>query len=191
MIDTLYIASRYITYHKVKTIILLVSITFILFLPLALRVLVSACERELMARAASTPLVVGSKGSSLDLAIDTLYFESRPLEHIPMSQVERVHDTGLAQAIPLHTRFRARERTIVGTTLEYFDFRGLSIGRGHQLTRLGDCVLGAATAKHLDLGPGDHLVSSPERLFDLAGTYPYGDAREGFRNSLVPRFVTS
>ena len=41
MTDTLYIAWRYITYHKVKTTILLVSITFILFLPLALRVLVS------------------------------------------------------------------------------------------------------------------------------------------------------
>lgn len=172
MIDTLYIAWRYIMYHKFKTTILLVSITFILFLPLALRVLVSACERRLMARAASTPLVVGAKGSSLDLGIDTLYFESKPLEPIAMSQVERLQDTGLAQAIPLHTGFRARDRTIVGTTLEYFDFRGLSISHGHQLTQLGDCVLGAATAEQLELGPGDHLVSSPENLFDLAGTYP-------------------
>ncbi len=172
MIDTLYIAWRYITYHKVKTIILLVSITFILYLPLALRVLVSACERELMARAASTPLVVGAKGSSLDLAIDTLYFEPKPLERVTMSQVQRVQETGLAQAIPLYTRFQARKHTIVGTTLEYFDFRGLSIDRGHQLTRLGDCVLGAATAEGLRLEPGDHLLSSPENLFDLAGTYP-------------------
>ena len=172
MTDTLYIAWRYLSYYKVKTAILLVSITFILFLPLALRVMVTACETQLMARAASTPLVVGAKGSSLDLGIDTLYFESKPLERIPMSQAQRVQDTGLAQAIPLHTRFRARERTIVGTTLEYFDFRGLSISRGRQLARLGDCVLGAASAEQLELGPGDHLVSTPENLFDLAGTYP-------------------
>ncbi|MHC5109401.1 MAG: ABC transporter permease [Planctomycetota bacterium] len=172
MIDTLYIAWKYIVYHKVKTSILLVAVTFILFLPLALRVLVRACEAQLMARAATTPLVIGSKGSSLDLAIDTLYLESKPLDYIPFSQFARVLDTSLAPAIPMHTRFSARGHTIVGTTLEYFDFRKLSLIRGRSLTRLGDCVLGAETAATLDLAPGDFLVSAPESLFDLAGTYP-------------------
>ncbi|MDH3963629.1 MAG: hypothetical protein OEV25_09450, partial [Deltaproteobacteria bacterium] len=60
----------------------------------------------------------------------------------------------------------------VGTTLDYFDFRGLRIAQGRQLAVLGDCVLGAKVADSLDLEPGDSLVSSPETLFDLAGVYP-------------------
>ncbi len=172
MNETFYIASRYIAYHKVKTAILVLSISLILYLPLALRVLVDAAERDLMARATSTPLVVGSKGSSLDLAIDTLYFQSKPLEPIPMTQAVRIEDTGLALAIPVYTRFRAGPHTIVGTTLDYFDFRGLAVIRGRQMTRLGDCVLGAAAAKSLGVGPDEYVLSSPDNLFDLAGTYP-------------------
>ncbi len=172
MNETFYIASRYIAYHKMKTAILVVSISFILYLPLALRVLIDACERALMSRATTTPLIVGSKGSSLDLVIDTLYFEPKPLEPIPMAQSTRIEDTGLALAIPVYTRFRAGRHTIAGTTLEYFDFRGLTIGRGRQMTRLGECVLGAAVAEELGVGPDDHVLSSPDNLFDLAGTYP-------------------
>ena len=33
-------------------------------------------------------------------------------------------------------------------------------------------MLGADVARELALGPGDSLVSSPETVFDLAGTYP-------------------
>ena len=40
------------------------------------------------------------------------------------------------------------------------------------LTRLGDCVLGAAAAEKLKLQPGDKLMSDPENVFDLAGSYP-------------------
>jgi putative ABC transport system permease protein len=172
MTETLYIASRYIVHHKVKTAILVVSISLILYLPLALRVLVHAVERALMARAAATPLVVGAKGSSLDLAIDTLYFEPKPLESIPMAQAARIDDSGLAGAVPLYTRFQAGRYTIVGTTLEYLDFRGLTVRHGHPMTRLGDCVVGATSAEELGLAPGSHVLSSPDNLFDLAGTYP-------------------
>ncbi len=172
MIDSLYIAWRYILYHRVKSCILVVSIAFILYLPLALRALVQACERELVARAAATPLLVGAKGSSLDLAIDSLYFHPKPLEPIPQREADRIQESGLAQAIPLYTRFRSGDHTIVGTTPEYFEFRGLRIERGRLMTRLGDCVVGAAAAGDLGVGPGDYVLSSPETLFDLAGTYP-------------------
>jgi ABC-type Zn uptake system ZnuABC Zn-binding protein ZnuA len=60
----------------------------------------------------------------------------------------------------------------VGTTLEYFDFRGLRVARGGGLTRIGDCVLGAGVAEKLGLKPGDKLMSDPENVFDLAGSYP-------------------
>ena len=37
---------------------------------------------------------------------------------------------------------------------------------------MGECILGAAAAGALGLGPGDALLTSPSTLFDLAGVYP-------------------
>jgi putative ABC transport system permease protein len=81
-------------------------------------------------------------------------------------------DSGLAIPIPVYVRFRARGHPIVGTTLDYFSFRDLTITEGRNLAVLGDCVAGAIAAEKLGIKPGDSLVSSPENLFDLAGVYP-------------------
>ena len=172
MIESFYIAWRYIAYNKAKTATLVACITLISFLPAALELLLNESERQLMSRAVSTPLVLGAKGSALDLVMNTLYFDDQVPEIITVKSSNRVLDSDLALAIPLYVRFHARGNPIVGTTLDYFDFRGLGIAQGRQLAVLGECVLGARVAANLGLEPGDSLVSSPETLFDLAGVYP-------------------
>ena len=89
-----------------------------------------------------------------------------------MADVDALRDTGYAQPIPLYARYTARRAPIVGTTLDYFTFRQLRLARGEQLLELGDCVLGAEAAAALDLAPGDRLMTDPENLFDIAGSYP-------------------
>ena len=172
MFDTFYIAWRYVSFNKIKTATLVACVTLISFLPLSLQLLLEESERQLMSRAVSTPLVVGAKGSALDLVMNTLYFDDEVPELITVEASNRVMDTDLALPIPVYARFQARGNPIVGTTLDYFDFRGLRIAQGRQLAVLGDCVLGAKVADSLDLKPGDGLVSSPETLFDLARIYP-------------------
>ena len=172
MIDSLYIAWKYISHNKIKTTVLVACVTLISFLPVALQLLLDESERQLMSRAVFTPLVVGAKGSSLDLVMNTLYFGAEVPELITMAASERVENTDLALPIPLYVRFQARGNPIVGTTLDYFDFRGLKILEGRQMAVLGDCVLGVKVAGSLNLKPGDSVVSSPASLFDLAGIYP-------------------
>ena len=172
MMDSLYIAWKYVSFNKIKTATLVASITLISFLPMALQLMLTESERQLMSRAVSTPLVVGAKGSALDLVMNTLYFGDEVPELITVEASDRVMDTDLAVPIPLYVRFRARGNPIVGTTLDYFEFRGLKVAEGRQLAVLGDCVLGAKVAENLKLKSGDSLVSSPETLFDLAGIYP-------------------
>jgi putative ABC transport system permease protein len=104
--------------------------------------------------------------------MNTLYFGDEIPELMTMAASDRIVDTDLALPIPMYVRFKARGNPIVGTTLDYFEFRGLKIAQGRQLALLGDCVLGATVAESLGLKPGDSLVSSPESLFDLAGVYP-------------------
>jgi putative ABC transport system permease protein len=172
MTDSLYVAWRYVTYNKARTLVLVACITLIAVLPVSLELLLDESERQLMDRAVSTPLVVGARGSALDLLMNTLYFGDEVPELITMEASDRVDDSGLALPIPVYARFKARGAPIVGTTLDYFDYRGLEVADGRGLAMLGECVAGAAAAESLGLRPGDSLVSSPENLFDLAGVYP-------------------
>ncbi|MEA3275248.1 MAG: ABC transporter permease [Pseudomonadota bacterium] len=172
MTDSLYIAWKYLSFSKARTLTLVACVTLIAVLPLSLELLLSESERQLASRAESTPLLVGTKGSALDLVMSSLYFSDEVPELISMAEAEAVMDSGLALPVPLYIRFRARGYPIVGTSLDYFEFRGLRIAEGRNLAMLGECVLGAAVAEELGLAPGDSLLSSPETLFDLAGIYP-------------------
>ncbi len=172
MIESLYIAWKYISYNRIKTVVLIACITLISFLPFSLQLLLDESERQLMSRAVDTPLMVGAKGSALDLVMNTLYFGDDVPELISMTASNRIAETDLSLPIPMYVRFKARGYPLVGTTLDYFEFRGLKIDQGRQLAVLGDSVLGATVAKTLALKPGDSLISSPESLFDLAGIYP-------------------
>ena len=172
MSGPLYLAWQYLVHHRVKTAILVASITLIVFLPAGLNVLVGQSAAELTARAEATPLLLGAKGSRLELVLSSLYFDTDPPEATTWAQVSRVAESDLAEAIPLHLRFRTRGYAIVGTTLEYFDFRRLRLAAGRPMAVLGECVLGSRVAQNLGIGPGETLISSPETVFDLAGVYP-------------------
>ncbi|MGB3648412.1 MAG: ABC transporter permease, partial [Desulfobulbales bacterium] len=172
MRDSIYLAWRYLVYNKKKTFILVSCIIIIAVLPLALELLLNESERQLAHRAESSPLLIGAKGSALDLVMNSLYFGDEVPETITMAAAEQVMNTDLAAPIPMFVRFKARNFPIVGTTLDYFDFRGLRIAQGGMFTMLGQAVIGSAVARQLTLKPGDHIVSSPETLFDIAGIYP-------------------
>jgi putative ABC transport system permease protein len=172
MMDSLYIAWKYIGFYRARTATLIACVTLIAILPLALELLLVESERQLLSRAESTPLLLGSRGSSLDLVMNSLYFDDETPELISMSAAEEIDASGLATPVPLYINFQAREFPIVGTTLDYFDFRGLHIAQGRQLALLGETVIGAEVAERLGLAPGDTLLSSPQILFDLAGVYP-------------------
>jgi putative ABC transport system permease protein len=172
MRHSFYLAWRYLQFHKGKLAVLVAVLTLITYLPLAVRILVHGSAAHMLARARSTPLVIGQKGSALDLVMHALYFVAAPPATTSMAEVARVDDSGLAYAIPVYQRFHARGYPIVGTTLDYLAYRHLGIATGRSLAVLGECVLGATVAAELGLRPGDTLVSTPENLFDLAGTYP-------------------
>jgi len=168
----LFLALCYLRFNKVKTVILVFSVAVVVFLPLAVNLLVRNYQRDLLARAGATPLVAGAPGSRLDLVLNALYFRGKPAHDLVRGDGDAINASGLALGIPILGKYTARGVPIVGTSLEYFGFRGLSVTAGTGLTRLGDCVVGAVAAEKLGLKPGDKLMSDPENVFDLAGSYP-------------------
>jgi len=167
-----YVAWHYLAHYKARTATLVACLTVIAFLPLALEVLRDASERQLMARAVATPLVAGARGSAMDLVMNSLYFTRDVPELVTVKLADELDDSGLVTAIPLYVRFMARGQPIVGTSLDYLDFRGLRVAEGRPFAILGECLLGAEAAHTLGVKPGDSLVSSPDTVFDLAGVYP-------------------
>lgn len=172
MADNLYIAWQYMKHHKLKTVVMLITVSLLITLPVVVRVFVEKSEQRLTSRAEATPLIFGAKGSSLDLAINALYFVPKPVAAVSMDDVDTLDEYDLAELIPLHTRFHASDVPIVGTTLEYFEFRQLHVASGRMIGLLGECIIGADVAKAMNVEVGDAIYSSPENVFDLAGVYP-------------------
>ncbi len=168
----LYLAWRYLAYNRWKTTILVGSIMLIIYLPVGLNVVVEQSGEHLNARAQATPLLVGAKGSPLELTLNSLYFSLDIPELTTYAAATAIAETGLADAIPLYVRFSSRAQPIVATSYEYFGFRGLTLADGRMPALLGETVLGAAAAEALGVAVGDSVVSSPETAFDLAGIYP-------------------
>ena len=169
---TFLLVRRYLAFHRAKTAILLACVTITLALPLTVRLLVRRFEAGLLQRAKSTPLVLGARGSRIDLVLHALHFRAVAPGVIAAEVTERIRASGLATPIPLQARFTAAGRPLVGTSLDYFTFRGLRVARGRGLLRLGDCVVGAEAARALKVEPGGRLMTDPENVFDIAGSYP-------------------
>ncbi|NNU79202.1 ABC transporter permease [Halovulum dunhuangense] len=167
-----FLALAYLRHNAGRSLVLVLALALILFVPVATRLVLNAAEDQLTARAEATPLMIGARGSALDLMMNGLYFSADRPEPVSMAAVDRVWDSGLAVAIPLYVRYSAGGAPVVGTTLDYFDFRGLEFAEGRGLAVLGEAVLGARAAQRLGLRTGDPLISDPENLFDLAGSYP-------------------
>lgn len=172
MIDSFYLAWQYIVFNRLKTLTLIICISLIAFLPFALKMLLVESEQQLMSRAKTTPLLVGAKGNSLDLVMNSLYFSQEKPEFISVKASDSIMDSNLAMPIPLYIRFQASKHPIVGTSLDYFDFRNHKVAEGRAFAMLGECLIGADAAIQLNLKVGDSILSSPENLFDLAGVYP-------------------
>lgn len=172
MRQVVFLAWQSLRFHRLQSAILIFGLAVTLYLPLAVNGLVARYQASLLQRAAATPLVAGGLGSRFDLVLHALYFRGHVPRLLKMADVQALRDTGYAEPIPLYVRFTARHAPLVGTTLDYFAFRQLPLARGEPLLQLGDCVLGAEVAATLNLGPGDRLLTDPENVFDLAGSYP-------------------
>jgi putative ABC transport system permease protein len=172
MKGALFLGWRYLRFHRYKSIVLLASVTLMMFLPTTTRLLVADSATALTARAQSTPLLLGERGGDLELVLNALYFHAGQPPVLPYSALDDVQGSELALGIPLYTRFQSRGAPIVGTNLDYFDFRGLQLASGRLMGLLGEAVIGANVALEQGIEAPGHLVSSPETVFDLAGVYP-------------------
>jgi len=170
--NSLWLAWLYLRRRRVAAGVMVAGVALALYLPLAAHWSADAFDEALGARAAATPMIVGARGSRFDLVLHGLYFRARNEGTVAHGEFTALRNAGHGRVIPLHVQFTAGGQPVVGTSLDYFEFRELQMARGESMALLGDCVLGANAAHELNLSPGDKLKTDHKNIFDLAGDYP-------------------
>ena len=167
MRDSLYLAWRYLRHQRLTTAVLVASLTLIIYLPAALQVIVSNAEQHFRSRADSTPLIIGPRGSALELVLASVYFDKPYDSVMRFDHLKRVETQNFGTAIPMHTRFEARECQVVGTTDSYLRLRQLQIARGRHWNMFGECIIGSRVADRLKVQLDSKIPVSTSTAFSL------------------------
>ncbi len=113
-------------------------------------------EDKLQKNLASIDLVVGAKGSPLQLILASIYHIDAPTGNIPYSEALRLSKHPMVkEAVPLAYGDYCQEFRILGTSHTYLDWYGVSLQEGRLWGKTGETCLGAEVAKTLKLKVGD------------------------------------
>ena len=131
MISPLFrLALRSLSYHRIRSLVLMACIALVGVLPTAVEGLLDLYRERLEARAVSTPLVIGAPGSRSDLLIHSLYFRGAVERTIQMNEARIVAESGYATPVPVHLMGSVRDHPLVGTTPDYESFRSFRFQAG-------------------------------------------------------------
>lgn len=106
-------------------------------------------------------LVVGAKGSPLQLVLSAIYQVDAPTGNIALEEVEQLKKNQLvAKAIPLAYGDTYQSFRIVGTTQDYVSLNGGVLAQGEYFRQDMDAVVGSETAKQTGLKIGDRFYGT-------------------------------
>ncbi|MFK8057513.1 MAG: ABC transporter permease [Saprospiraceae bacterium] len=118
--------------------------------------------RQFERNLAGIDLVIGAKGSPLQLVTSTIYHADSPTGNVPIAEVKAFGNPKhplIEEAIPLGLGDSYRGRRIVGTTEEFLGLYEATIAQGKTFAKPYDVVLGATAAKKLALELGSTFKS--------------------------------
>lgn len=106
-------------------------------------------------------LVVGAKGSPLQLILSSIFHIDQPTGNIPLGSLDMLRkDPAVNAAIPLALGDNFDGYRIVGTDASYATFYGSEIAQGKMFEKPMDAVMGAAVAKTTDAKLGQQFIGS-------------------------------
>lgn len=129
---------------------------------LVILILFSSQLSERFARdAQGIDLVVGAKGSPLQLILSSIYQVDVPTGNIPLGTVDMLRgDPTVAQVIPLALGDSFRTYRIVGTESAYVDHYGGRMAEGRMFEAPYEAVIGAQVARGTGAGLGQKFEGS-------------------------------
>ncbi len=155
----------------------LASITFLLLVGHQLN---NAFDRDL----AGIDVVVGAKGSPMQLILAGVFHIDVPPGNVPLSAVQALQKHPMvASIIPISLGDSFRGFRIVGTSHQYITHYQATLAQGRLWTEPMQAVLGATVARKLELKLGDNFVGSHGLG---AGGHAHGESRYTVIGILAP-----
>ncbi|MCL7989270.1 ABC transporter permease [Sphingobacterium sp. lm-10] len=118
-------------------------------------------EKQLDNNSKHIDLVIGAKGSPLQLILSSIYHVDYPTGNILLSDAAQFSDNPLVDlAVPMSLGDNFNGHRIVGTDSSYFDLYELEIAQGGMWTKSFETVIGSETARKNKLKIGDQVHSA-------------------------------
>lgn len=153
-----FIALKSLRYRWKTQLLSLILISLSIGILWVMREINLQSEQKLKDNLAGTDLVIGAKGSPMQIILSAIYHLDAPTGNIPLKQAERwMKHLMIREAVPLAYGDYAGGFKIVGCTPNYLDWYQVQIASGKIFDQTGEAVLGADAAQGLGLKIGDEF----------------------------------
>lgn len=115
-------------------------------------------EKQLDNNSKNIDLVIGAKGSPLQLILSTLYHVDNPTGNISLQEAKQIADNPLIQlAVPVSLGDNYKGHRIIGTDPTFLSLYGLNIAEGQLWKKSFEIVIGTEVAHKHGLQLGQHI----------------------------------
>lgn len=151
--------------RRLASLLSVVLTAFGVMMALVVMLFAAAVDERIARDGQGIDIVIGAKGSPLQLVLSALYHADIPAGNIPYAEAEKwMRHPQVKQAIPLALGDNWKGFRIVGTTADYAAHYGAETAQGRLWDKPFEAVAGAATGLAIGqnfsgahgLGPGGH-----------------------------------
>lgn len=152
---------KYLSFRPLATGLNVILLAFGLAIITVLLLVQHQFEQKMTRDAAGIDLVVGAKGSPLQLILSSVYHIDFPTGNIKMEEAQRISRSRLVkQVIPLAMGDNVQGLRILGTNYDYLDLYSVKFAAGKAWEKPFEVTLGAESAQILGLKLGDTFSGS-------------------------------
>lgn len=156
--NTLQLVWKNISQQWASTLLSILLTAFGVAILTSLYITSDTFEKQLDNNSKQVDLVVGAKGSPLQLILSTLYHVDNPTGNIKLSEAQTLYNNPfIEKAVPISLGDNFRGHRIIGTDTSFIGLYDLEIQTGRIWQARFEVVIGSETARKNNLQPGDQI----------------------------------
>jgi putative ABC transport system permease protein len=160
-VNLLRLATRELRANPLSALLAALLLAFGIATLVVLLLFVRQIEGRFTRDARGIDLVVGAKGSPMQLILSGIYHLDAPTGNIPLAEAERLAQSPMVgKAIPLGLGDSFKGFRIVGAPIDYIEHYEARLATGRLYVKPMEAVLGAEVARTAALAPGGSFVGS-------------------------------
>lgn len=159
--NTLSLVWRNITQQWGSTLLSMILTAFGVAILIVIYISSDTFEKQLENNSKNIDLVVGAKGSPMQLILSSLYHVDNPTGNISLAEANKIADNPLVQsATPMSLGDNYKGHRIIGTDASFLELYELKIKEGKIWAKSFEVVIGSEVMRKHNLQLGDEIFSA-------------------------------